>query len=280
MSGFNPYNNNNNSNYNDGTGYGNYNGTSAGGFSSQENTTKPQRQNLTQTITPATIRTIKQAKQSSQEGPYESFGMTLYYVTFIGIIREIDASNSASTNYKLEDGTGSISIRQWNNEGEGGADSDQDMDEPEFKSGEYVKVCATIREFNGKKQLQTQSIRKITDYNEVPYHFLSAVKAFIDHRDAPKNDDGDVSMNSSSLFVGENGDGADNKSKNDDNLPITEKLFRFIKTNSNSMVEGVPAQMMAQEFNMPVETVKDNLTSLVDDGRIFATDDESMFLCV
>lgn len=266
--GFNPYNN-----YNDGTGYGNYNSTGGGGgFNSQDNSNggRPQRQNYTQTITPVTIRTVQGATQPTQDGPYEAFGMPLYYVSFIGIVREIDTSNSSSTIYKLEDGTDAITVRQWNNDG---------VDEPPFKTGEYVVVCATIREFNNKKQLQTQSIRKITDFNEVPYHFLSAVKAYVEHKN--QKDGGE---SSGSLFVGGNQQQQQQQQQagnnNSANLPFTEKLYNFIKENSNSMVEGVPTQLMAQEFNMTVDKINDHLATLVDDGRIFATDDESLYLCV
>ncbi|VEU20385.1 DEKNAAC101320 [Brettanomyces naardenensis] len=268
MSGFNPYNN-----YNDGTGYGDYNDNSAGGFNSQDDgNNKQQRQNLTQTITPVTIRTIQSATQPTQEGPYEAFGMPLYYVSFIGIIREIDTSNSSSTMYKLEDGTEAITVRQWNNDGE------QDIDETPFKSGEYVNVCATIREFNNKKQLQTQSIRKITDFNEVSYHFLSAVKAFVDHKNGRSSEGQETS---SSLFVGDNESQKEGQQKASlGNVSLTDRLYSFIKVNGNSMVEGVPTQLMAQEFNLPLDKINANLTSLVDEGKIFATDDESLYLCV
>ncbi len=277
--GFNPYNN-----YNDGTGYGNYNGSTSdnngtgnGGFSSQDNGNRQQRQNTTQTITPVTIKTIQSATQPTQDGPYEAFGMPLYYVSFIGIIREIDTSNTSSTMYKLEDGTEAITVRQWNNDGDEATD-----DQQQFKSGQYVRVSATIREFNNKKQLQTQSIRPITDFNEIPYHFLSAVKVYVDH----KNGGDSVSQDgNSSLFVGEgiqnNGSQhGQQQQQNNANLPLTEKLYNFIKENSNSMVEGVPTQLMAQEFNISVDQVNQHLGTLVDDGRIFATDDESLFLCV
>ena len=276
--GFNPYNN-----YNDGTGYGNYNGNTSdngagnGGFSSQDNSNRQQRQNTTQTITPVTIKMIQSATQPTQDGPYEVYGMPLYYVSFIGIIREIDTSNTSSTMYKLEDGTEAITVRQWNNDGDDAAD-----DQQQFKSGEYVRVSATIREFNSKKQLQTQSIRPITDFNEIPYHFLSAVKVYVGHKNG-----GDPSSQggNNSLFVGDGNQTGDSQpgqqqQQNNANLPLTEKLYNFIKENSNSMVEGVPTQLMAQEFNISVDQVNEHLGTLVDDGRIFATDDESLFLCV
>ncbi len=278
--GFNPYNN-----YNDGTGYGNYNGSTSdngagnGGFSSQDNSNRQQRQNVTQTITPVTIKMIQSATQPTQDGPYEVYGMPLYYVSFIGIIREIDTSNTSSTMYKLEDGTEAITVRQWNNDGD-----DADDDQQQFKSGEYVRVSATIREFNSKKQLQTQSIRSITDFNEIPYHFLSAVKVYVGHKNGG---DSASQGGNNSLFVGDGNQTGDSQpgqqqqqQQNNANLPLTEKLYNFIKENSNSMVEGVPTQLMAQEFNISVDQVNEHLGTLVDDGGIFATDDESLFLCV
>lgn len=262
MSGFAGFNS-----YNDGTGYGNYNGTSAGGggggFSSQGDSSKP-RQNNNQTITPVTIRTIQTATQTSQDGPFEAFGIPLAYVSFIGKIRDIDTANSSSTVYKVEDGTDAITVRHWNEDGEL-------QDEPPFTVGEYVKVCATVREFTGKKQLQTQSIRKIEDFNEVPYHYLSAIKTYVDHKQP------EAAGGNSTLFVDANG--SQNNASTTDG-PISERLYHFIKENSKSMAAGVPTQLMAQEFGISVSQVVDHLNPLIDEGRIFATDEESLFLCV
>ncbi|ESW96450.1 hypothetical protein KL918_000403 [Ogataea parapolymorpha] len=253
MSGYQPYNNYTS----DGTGYGNYNGN--------ETSSSQTRSAVTQSLIPVTIKEINDASQSGPDAPFQTHGLELYYVAFVGIIRELDASQAQSTMLKIEDGTGMVSVRKWNDEEGNESDS--------FATGEYVKVVATIREFSGKKQIQTQTVQKIQDFNEIPYHFLSAIKVYLDNSGSTIVGKHSTSANGdSSLFVGNgSGDGA--------NSPL-EKIFEFVQENSAVMTDGVPLQLIAQNFNISIEDAESKIATLVDDGRIYNGSDDTNFLAV
>ncbi|GME85425.1 unnamed protein product [Ambrosiozyma monospora] len=260
---------NNYGGFTDQTGYGNYNNSSAGGFTDGPTSSQQQRHTQTQTVTPMTIKSLNAATQPAQDSAFEFEGIELFYVSFLGVIRDIDTSNASSTIYKVEDGTDAISFRQWNDSND---DFENDNQDEPLKVGEYVRVVATLREFNNKKQLQTQSVHRIKDFNEVPYHFLSAIKVYVDHTTG-----GGVKKQSDSLFVSDDGPAASSGAKSGS---MVDRIFDFINENSRSLPEGVPIQLMAQDLNISLDDVQKYINILSDDGRIYASNDDDMYLTV
>jgi replication factor A2 len=94
-----------------------------------------------------------------------------YQVTIVGLIQKI-APQSTFVNYTLDDGTGTIDVRQW-----------IDTDESQFQTDEraeivpnrYVRVVAYPRVFNGERSLVSMQIIPIRDFNEVTFHGLEVI---------------------------------------------------------------------------------------------------------
>ncbi|ODQ45474.1 hypothetical protein PICMEDRAFT_17941 [Pichia membranifaciens NRRL Y-2026] len=298
MSGFNPY--------SDGTGYGGYNGGSSGGHldggfdhnggnhgdnnDSQFGGGSQGKPNYArQFIVPVTIKMLNEATlEGGHDGNYFSHGIELSYVRFIGVIREVDTQNTTHTMYKLEDGTGTVSIRAWNNDmsdsQNGNMDVGDDDDnndngpgfkQPQFSTNDYVEVVATIKEFNNKLQIQTQRLAKITNFNSVPYHLLNVAKHFFVTKNASApnsaNSNDPLSKPQDSLFVSEASNGNAAKS-------LSDRLFDFIKQHSQTMSDGVPMQFMAHELDMSLDKVENGISELVEEGRIFSTTDDTQYL--
>ncbi|ODV84783.1 hypothetical protein CANARDRAFT_28922 [[Candida] arabinofermentans NRRL YB-2248] len=258
MSTYQPYSNYNNDN----TGYGN-NGGSAGGFQSDGASSSQSRSAVTQTITPVTIKEVNDAEQPGQDAPYQTHGIEVHFVSFLGIVREVDNSQAQSTNIKIEDGTGAISFRKWK-------DDESTVEDDNLATGEYVRVVATIREFGNKKQLQTQVVQKITDFNEISYHFLSAIKAYLT---ANGGKSGNGSANGSA--------GSDYKSAPATSGQLTEDaVFDFVQIQSAIMTEGVPFQLIAQNFNADPAAIEHHITQLIEDGKLYNGTDDTNYLAV
>lgn len=296
MSGFNPY--------NDGTGYGSYGGMDSGGHLeggfdngagsgsfSQSQSDRPAY--ARQFIVPVTIKMLNDiAIEGGHDGSFFSHGVELSYVRFIGVIREIDDQNETFTYYKLEDGTGSISVRVWENDTSetqnmGNDDNNNDdvsnsnFKEPKFSTIEYVEVVATIKEFNNKIQLTPQKMSKITNFNEVPYHLLNVAKHFLMKKNGsslPPSAGGNVKAES--LFVSDGNDHNNNAASNTNNknISLPDRLLNFIKQHSQAMSDGVPMQFMSQELGLPMNSIEEGINKLIDDGRIFSTTDETQYL--
>lgn len=287
MSNYNPY--------NDGTGYGklssdgHMNGSNLGGFSQNGSDSqsggKPQY--ATQFIVPVSIKMLNDATISGgNDSPYYSHGIELSYVRFVGVIREVDIQK-AFTLYKIEDGTGSISFRSWNNSSDSQMNADDDMfpdmneqdddkeddffKSPQFNANDYVQVTATVKDFNEKIQVQAQSMQKIDNYNNVIYHLLNIGANYL------------ISKNDGLLPNQKSANAADSNNNNNSNnstpqISMKARLLEFVKVNSQVMNEGIPIQFAAQELGISLDDAELLFTELVADGDVFSAADDNNYL--
>jgi replication factor A2 len=290
--------------FTDGTGYGHYMGGNnlssgghldgGGGFDNRGNNDsqfgsgsqggKPNY--AKQFISPVTIKMLNEATlEGGHDGTYFTHGVELSYVRFIGVVRDIDDQNSTHKMLKLEDGTEMMKLRVWKSDSTGDdedayGDSDGGFKEPEYGTGDYVEVVATVKEFNNQIQFQTQRIAKIKNFNQVPYHFLNVAKNFLVHKNggslAAKSDQ----TKAEGLFVADNDDasGSATTAANNASKPLPDRLLDFIKQHSQTMSDGVPMQFMSHEMSLTLKQVEEAISELVEDGRIFSTTDETQFL--
>ncbi|KAI0461594.1 hypothetical protein LJB42_000893 [Komagataella kurtzmanii] len=247
-----PYNN-----FNDnaeGGGFTTYNNNDGDGQGSQG---KTQQRN---TIKPVTIKQINDSKTIISDGEFVVNGVELNMVSFVGIIRNVN-DNTSSLTVTIEDGTGSLDVRKWVDEG-------SDPSENNYPLGQYVYVTGLLKEFNEKKSLQQATINPIEDYNQVTYHYLSAIKVHVEANQQGSHQQGN------SLFVSQNAD--DHTNSNDP----SEKVYRFIHDNTPSMVEGVPIQYIAQSLSLTDNEVINYCNQLSDVGKIYNGNDDSSYLAV
>lgn len=275
--------------YGDGAGYGS-GGHLDGGFDNSNNSQfdsnsqggKPRY--AKQFIVPVTVKMLNEATlEGGHDGSYFTHGVELSYVRFIGVIREINPEET-HTRYSIEDGTGLITIRIWNNDAstahfdndnDNEGDGDSNNNNNEYLTGDYVEVVATIREFNNKIQIQTQKVSKIKDFNFIPYHFLNVAKNYLTINN-PNSEISNPGSKSDGLFVSDNDINSQAKPSATKSLP--DRVLDFIKQHSQTMSDGVHTQFMSHELNIPIDQITDAVNNLVDDGRIFSTNDDTQFL--
>lgn len=142
------------------------------------------------TLRPVTIKQLNDAQQESDRDfkidgaditqvsllhPHWCLSLSLSngrpQVTFVAQIRNI-SSQSLNITYKLDDGTGSLEVKQW-------VDSDVAMnsnpnDTVKLQENQYVRVWGKLNSYKGKRHLGSHALRPITDYNEISYHLLEA----------------------------------------------------------------------------------------------------------
>ncbi|CDK24626.1 unnamed protein product [Kuraishia capsulata CBS 1993] len=210
-------------------------------------------------ITPVTIKQIHAVSQPLQDAGFFFHNMEIAAVSFIGVVRNaVDVSNAIS--YTIEDGTGSIEVREWYDEGAGAK-------EP-FPTNIYVHVSGSLKLFNGKKSVQNPRIRKVEDHNEVVYHNLYAIAAYL----RSKNPNKQVKMNSNGdLFVSE--------PASEEGLP-KDRIMKYIATMTPSMAEGVPASLIARSLKLNENEVEAHIRDLCDAGKVYSGFDDNGYLAV
>ncbi|KAJ4367375.1 Replication factor A protein 2 [Neocucurbitaria cava] len=166
------YNNNYETSY---TSYGAGGGAGGGGFIPGEGSQQSpggRREQFQDSLRPVTVKQILDAQQESS-GRDEAFkidGHVVSQLTFVGQIRNISAQTT-NTTYRLDDGTGSVEVKQW-------VDSDRveqtDPIRAKLVEGAYCRAWGKLKAFNDRRSVQAQVMRPVEDMNEVSYHLLEA----------------------------------------------------------------------------------------------------------
>ncbi|KAI8888455.1 replication protein A, subunit RPA32 [Backusella circina FSU 941] len=127
-----------------------------------------------QSLRPLTIKQIKSATMP-QEGVFRVDNADVTQITFIGVIRN---ANELQTNitYTIEDGTGAVEVRKWRENNESLEDTDN---RSSLMNDTYVRVYGRLNNFNDHLTVVAYAIKPITDYNEITYHFLDAIKTHL-----------------------------------------------------------------------------------------------------
>lgn len=145
--------------------------------------------------------------------------------------------------------------------------------------GDYVRIMGTIKSFNNKKHVTAQVIRQVTDFNEIPYHFLEAVATHLHFTRGPKNEGG----------AGSNGDSRPTNlygvKQEDTAMGGTSASYLFgLSAGAQKVVqvlrkypdtnEGVNVSLIAQQAKMSLHEVRQARDELVSEGRVYTTHDE------
>ena len=168
-------------NYNDGGGGGSHDGGGGGGFGSQNSpNNRPRKSYDEQTLIPVTIRMIMNSQPSiNGDGTYAlSDGRELHQVKLIGAVRSADDSSTATT-YQIEDGTGLIEVKEWMNDD---CAALAELRQQAMQESVYVCVIGQLKEYDNKKHIIGNSVRKIESGNELTHHFLEAVYSAEKHK--------------------------------------------------------------------------------------------------
>ncbi|KAK9833208.1 hypothetical protein WJX74_010485 [Apatococcus lobatus] len=130
----------------------------------------PKKTSSDQTLRALTIKQIIDGTQNPDESQWTIDGQELSNVTLVGKLTSVQ-EQSACVVYQLNDGTGSMEIKNW-------IDTDSDYDaakKAELRLGVYVRVHGHLRVFDGQKSIVAFNMRPITDFNEVTYHALQSI---------------------------------------------------------------------------------------------------------
>ncbi|XP_057496002.1 replication protein A 32 kDa subunit B-like isoform X2 [Actinidia eriantha] len=239
----------------------------------------PAKNRDTQPLVPLTVKQISQAFQSSDDkSNFLIDGIDVNNATLVGMVFN-KAERITDVSFVLDDGTGRIDCIRWVNE----AVDTKEMEE--ISDGMYVRVHGHLKGFQGKKQLVVFSIRPLTDYNEIAYHFVECMYVHVDNTKlqaqggvtTPNMPNSTVSTPSKgyqaapqNLYTGHYGmDGLKG---------IDQMVIDYLQQPSCLTWEkGVNLNEIAQQLSMPVEKITLSIKSLEDEGLVYSTIDEYHF---
>ncbi|KAK5162653.1 hypothetical protein LTR04_003152 [Oleoguttula sp. CCFEE 6159] len=261
------------------TSYGAQGGAGGGGFMNTGSQNSPgsgaKQQYGKDTLRPVTIKQILDAQQPHPDAEFKVDGSEITQVTFVGQIRNISTQTTNIT-YKLDDGTGTVEVKQWIDSDATSAMDTTDDSKPKLAENAYARVLGRLKAFNNKRHVGAHVIKPINDYNEIQCHLLGATVVHLHFTRGPPQ-----SLNKGGAANGAYGQqdgGAAGGDYGGGPLPNTlsgaaRKVYNLLKTAPQTN-EGLQAQVIAVQLNMPTADVVKAGDDLVGQGLIYTTVDE------
>ncbi|XP_057501123.1 replication protein A 32 kDa subunit B-like isoform X2 [Actinidia eriantha] len=232
-----------------------------------------------QSLVPLTVKQISQAFQSSDDkSSFLIDGIDVNNATLVGMVFN-KAERITDVSFVLDDGTGRIDCIRWVNE----AVDTKEMEE--ILDGMYVRVHGHLKGFQGKKQLVVFSIRPLTDYNEIAYHFVECIYVHVDNTKLQAQG-GLTTPNMPNLTVSTPSKGYQTAPQNlftghygmDGLKGIDQMVIDYLQQPSCLTREkGMHLNEIAQQLSMPVEKIVISIKSLEDEGLVYSTIDDYHF---
>jgi replication factor A2 len=187
----------------------------------------------------------------------------------VGQIRNV-ATQTTNITYKLDDGTGSVEVKQWN-------DADA-METSPLKSrlveGAYCRAWGKLKDLGNRRHVNAQIVRPVDDMNEVSYHMLEATAVHLYITRGPPSGAGGGAAGSAINGGGQQGatgafGGADLSAYN----AITKRVYQFLREAPQSN-EGLHQQEIAAKMGIDTAEVGKAGDALLEGGLIYTTVDD------
>lgn len=243
-------------------------------------------QKKNETMTPLTVRQLHTAIEGGMDPPIVD-GEELNQLTIIGKVTGVNPT-STMTIYKLDDGTGVVEVRLWN-------DTDENAEEASVApvaEGSYVRVYGNLRSFQGKTNVVAFSVRPVTDFNEVTYHSLEAIFVHLGRVKAMSAPPPATPMtgvapgyNNTTPTAGGNNMGAysggapaGNAANGGESLQ-SKLIALFESPHATSTDAGMSMEDVFATFqsNYPAATIRQSIENLVSEGHLYSTIDDNHF---
>jgi replication factor A2 len=276
------------------TSYGGGGGTGGGGFIPGEGGSQQspggRKEHTQDSLRPVTIKQILEAQgEANSNDVFKIDGavvsnvcqyctsilhmLTRHQLTFVGQIRNISAQTT-NTTYRIDDGTGSIEVKQW-------VDSDAvDQTNPtraKLVEGTYCRAWGKLKSFNDRRSVGAQIIRPVEDMNEVSYHLLEATAVHLHYTRGPPGGaqagaattDGGMGQQQQQAAGGDNYGGYDLKAY----TPTARRVFQYLREAPQSN-EGLNQHEIAAKLGIDTAHVAQAGDDLLSGGLIYTTVDD------
>lgn len=252
-------------------------------FASQPQSQSPEkraRQEDKQTCLPATCRLLLDsvAKQSGDKEVLVH-GQEVANVVLVGVVEEL--SQGAVLEFTLNDGTGRLKVRYYQNDGQG-------LDG--IAAGRYVSVVGMLRP-SPSLHISAMTLRPVTSADEVSYHTIEVAHVALMLRNggskapAAKPSTQSAVSQASVAVAKPSQEGVQAAAPVSVAAPAgavksltSEAVMEVLRREIESKPEGVPLSLLCEQFKGSSESeVKAALEKLVDEGDVFNTIDDVHF---
>eukprot|EP00013_Stygamoeba_regulata_P005149 CAMPEP_0177640282 /NCGR_PEP_ID=MMETSP0447-20121125/6462_1 /TAXON_ID=0 /ORGANISM="Stygamoeba regulata, Strain BSH-02190019" /LENGTH=329 /DNA_ID=CAMNT_0019142347 /DNA_START=27 /DNA_END=1016 /DNA_ORIENTATION=+ len=261
----------------DGAAQGGYMQSPAGGMGGAEESPSRRRGGGTaQTLTPCTTAQLMLAQQPHAEGPFKLDGVEIHLVNVVAKILEIKESATTYT-VRVNDGTTSqgVEVRFWV---DASAPDSLTVVRPFLREGMYVSVFGHLRTFAGTRNIVGYRIIIVEDFNQITYHGLQAVQVHLQRtKGAPPASSAVLPMATSSTTSAYTGGYGAPISQQQRGQELAPRIQAFIRSKASGDY-GVSLAALCSGLQLSASVVRDECERMVNDGVMYATNDEEWTL--
>ncbi|CAO3623303.1 unnamed protein product [Mucor fragilis] len=173
-------------------------------------------------------------------------GKELTDVCIVGVIRAIMVQQ-ASVSYTIEDGTGAVDIRQWNDESLNKNEESVNADTAEvYPRDIYIKVYGRLQSYSDRIFCVSFKTMRIEDSNEITFHYLDTIQAYLE-----------LTANKSK------------PSLSSSNIQLSNpSLHKISQSNINGIVKRAIKVCGDEEVGSHVSTIINHLKNLFDETQV------------
>lgn len=205
-------------------------------------------------------------------------------MTFVGQIRNISTQTTNIT-YKLDDGTGTIEVKQWidTDAGSNAMDTSNvpgNSSAPKLIENEWARVWGRLKAFNNRRHVGAHVIRPIADKMEITHHLLEATYVHLYFTRGPLEPGGSKPADQGGVgTVGYNGTegGSMTGPRHAQMASLSveaRRVFQMLKSTPQSN-EGLHVQNIAVGLRLSVPEVMKAGDELLRDSLIYTTIDDN-----
>jgi len=274
------YDDNSNPYYGGGGGGGGGFMSGAGGYSNDSPSTGAKKA-ANNSLRPVTIRQILDADQPHADADFCLDGVDLGQLSFVAIVRNV-SRNATNVSYSVEDGTGTIEVRQWLD-----SQSDDSEKTSEISQNTYVRILGTVKSFQSKRSISVGHIRPVTDFNEVFFHKLEAAYVHLQlTRGGPGGAAPKSNANSASdySFAAGGGGGGNDSSFADLSNPLQRKIMEALSAllpdagEDGVHVGQIKRRVTQGASNYSDQQITDAIDELQNEGYLYQSANEDHVL--
>lgn len=237
-------------------------GQNAGGFVASQGTGSKSdyRKTSNTALRPVQIEQVLNASQPHPDSPFMIDGAEIGAITFVG--RVVNVSSAATnTTYKIDDGTGSIEVKQW-------VDAER-ATKSQIKNDSNVRIHGSLKTFNQKRHIAVSSLKVVANEKELKYHQVHAQFVSLYYTKGPLN--GQKASEHGDDGVSSSAHASELQQKLNSLDPFSRKVMEAIHASpeSNEGVNVRALQKMVGGGNL-LATIE----SLKEDGHLYTTIDE------
>ncbi|XP_077238332.1 replication protein A 32 kDa subunit B-like isoform X2 [Tasmannia lanceolata] len=233
-----------------------------------------------QSLLPLTVKQISEAYQSGEEKSFVIDGIEVNNVSLLGMVMN-KMEKVTDVSFNLDDGTGWIEVHRWMN------DSAESNEVAVIQNGMYVRVNGHLKSFQGKKHVAAFSVRPVTDFDEIAYHFIECIHVHLYNKKLQGGSTAQPQINSAMTSPYQNGSTGFQSAVSNQfatNVSVEKSsdfdqliLETFLQPKALADECGLHVNDVAQQLGVPINKVMESINYHIDMGNIYSTIDDNHF---